>query len=290
MAIPETQLEIWNHQGSITNSANTWKSVKTAIDSYKGFPNDVKYNVYLQGSYENDTNVYGESDVDVVVELTSSFQSNLSPEQKYKYGLNTVNYGLSNFRDNVEDCLLSYFGKNNVSFENKVIKISPTTSRLDADVLVCTKYRLYNSNLSTNNYHEGIKFRTRNTFHDIINFPKKHSANGTVKHQATNQWFKPTVRIFKNMRNNLVNNNGFRKSIAPSYFIECMLSNVPDNQFGTNFQKTIINCHNYLTHNSKDGFMCLNGVRPLWGSTPENWNQADANTFLVQIEQLWNNW
>jgi hypothetical protein len=36
--------------------------------------------------------------------------------------------------------------------------------------------------------------------------------------------------------------------------------------------------------------MCLNGVRPLWGDTTENWNQADADTFLEQVAQLWNNW
>ncbi|MBX2888156.1 MAG: hypothetical protein KF829_05845 [Ferruginibacter sp.] len=67
MAISEAQLGTWSHQGSITNSANTGNSVKNAIASYKGFPEEVKFKVYLQGSYKNDTNVYEESDVDVVV-------------------------------------------------------------------------------------------------------------------------------------------------------------------------------------------------------------------------------
>jgi len=34
MAIPEAQLDTWSHQGSITNSANTGNSVKTAIKTY----------------------------------------------------------------------------------------------------------------------------------------------------------------------------------------------------------------------------------------------------------------
>lgn len=290
MAIPEAQLDTWSHQGSITNSANTGNSVKNALDTYTGFPEDISFNVYLQGSYKNDTNVYGESDVDVVVELTSSFQNNLTQEQKTSLGFTSADYGFSDFRNDVDTCLRAYYGANNVSLENKVIKISPTTNRLDADVLVCSQYRLYYGPLNANNHHKGVVFTTRNTFQKIINFPKKHSDNGTAKHQATNQWFKPTVRIFKNMRNHLVNNYGFQKSVAPSYFIECMLANIPHNQFGTNYQTTIINCHNYLTNNSKDGFMCLNGVRPLWGDTTENWNQADANTFLEQVAQLWNNW
>lgn len=290
MAIPEAQLDTWSHQGSITNSASTGNSVKNALDTYTGFPEGITFNVYLQGSYKNDTNVYGESDVDVVVELTSSFQNNLTQEQKTSLGFTSADYGFSDFRNDVDACLQAYYGANNVSLENKVIKISPTTNRLDADVLVCSQYRLYYGALNANNHHKGVVFTTRNTYQKIINFPKKHSDNGTAKHQATSQWFKPTVRIFKNMRNHLVNNYGFQKSVAPSYFIECMLANIPHNQFGTNYQTTIINCHNYLTRNSKDGFMCLNGVRPLWGDTTENWNQADANTFLEQVAQLWNNW
>lgn len=39
-----------------------------------------------------------------------------------------------------------------------------------------------------------------------------------------------------------------------------------------------------------DDFKCLNGVRPLWGDTSENWNQEDARYFLEQITQLWNDW
>ena len=48
MAIPEAQLDTWSHQGSITNSANTGNSVKYAIENYKGFPEGVKFKVYLQ--------------------------------------------------------------------------------------------------------------------------------------------------------------------------------------------------------------------------------------------------
>lgn len=290
MAIPEGQLDTWSHQGSITNSANTGNSVKNALDTYAGFPEGITFNVYLQGSYKNDTNVYGESDVDVVVELTSSFQNNLTQDQKNSLGFTSSEYGFSDFRNDVDACLTAYYGANNLSFENKVIKINPTANRLDADVLVCSQYRLYYGVLNANSHHKGVVFTTRNTLQKIYNFPKKHSDNGTAKHQATNQWFKPTVRIFKNMRNHLVNNYGFQKSVAPSYFIECMLSNIPNNHFGTSYQTTVINCHNYLTQNSKDNFMCLNGVRPLWGTTTENWNQTDAEIFLEQVEQLWNNW
>ncbi len=290
MPIPESQLNTWSHQGSITNSANTGNSVKTAIESYTGFPAGVKFNIYLQGSYKNDTNVYGESDVDVTVELISSFRNNLNSEQDSSLGITTANYGFSDFRNDIDACLTAYYGTNNVTLGNKVIQIAPTSSRLEADVLVCSNYRLYYGILNTNNYHSGISFTTRNTYESIINFPKKHSDNATLKHQSSAQWFKPTVRIFKNMRNYLVNNHDFQKVRAPSYYIECLLSNIPNNQFGSNYQNTFVNCYNYLIQNSMDNFMCLNGIRPLWGTTKENWNQNDAKHFLAETYKLWTNW
>lgn len=288
MAISEAQLSTWSHQGSITNSANTGNSIKTALDSYKGFPANISFDVYLQGSYKNDTNVYGESDVDVVVELTSSFYNNLTEDQQKALGFTDAAYGYFDFRNDVEICLRQYYGTGNVQTGNKVFKIPANGNRLDADVLVASTYRLYYNAAQSTAYHPGIAFYPRNTGSRIVNFPKRHSTNATTKHQTTNQWFKPTVRIFKNIRNYLVDNNGFQKSTAPSYFIECMLGNIPTNQFGTNYQTTTANCINYLLQNDISGFTCLNGVRPLWGTTTENWNQTDAMTYLNRIVTLWN--
>lgn len=290
MAILETQLETWSHQGSVTNSAETGNSIKYAIDHYQGFPEGIRYNVYLQGSYKNNTNVRGDSDVDVVVELTSSFFNNLTEEQKAILGLTTATYGYSRFRDDVETCLRDYFGTQHVETGNKVFKIRPNNNRLPSDVLVCSEYHLYYGELHADRFYPGIAFYTRYPEHRIVNFPKLHSDNATAKHQATHQWFKPTVRIFKNMRNHFINNSGFNKSTTPSYFVECFLANIPNNQFGIDYQTTFINCHNYLNNNSWANFMCLNGIRSLWGDTTENWNEDDARHFLDQLENLWNNW
>lgn len=290
MAIPESQLETWSHQGSVTNSAATGNSIKTALEQYKGFPAGTTFETYLQGSYKNDTNVFGESDVDVVVELTSSFYNNLTEEQKAVFKFTKTEYGYFKFRDDVEKCLREYYGNGNVTIGNKVFKIAPNANRLEADVLACASYRHYYNTAEETAYFKGVAFYTRNVGDQIINFPKRHSDNATTKHQNTANWFKPTVRFFKTMRNHLVNNNGFNKSTAPSYFIECLLENIPDNQFGVNYQATAVNCINYLRQNDISNFKCLNGIRPLWGTTTENWNQNDLNTFLDTLINLWNNW
>lgn len=56
MGIPESQLETWSHQGAVTTARATHESVRNALESYESWPRDVEYEVYLQGSYKNDTN------------------------------------------------------------------------------------------------------------------------------------------------------------------------------------------------------------------------------------------
>src|SRR3546814_16443415 len=67
----------------------------------------------------------------------------------------------------------------------------------------------------------------------IANYPKQHSANLKTRHQAANQWLKPMVRIWKNLRTKLVEDGKIEAGAAPSYYIEGLLYNVPDEKFGS---------------------------------------------------------
>lgn len=73
MAIPESQLDTWSHQGSITQSCATYATVKRSNEASDTKYADKSYEVFLQGSYGNDTNIYAESDVDVVIRLDSVY-------------------------------------------------------------------------------------------------------------------------------------------------------------------------------------------------------------------------
>lgn len=57
-------------------------SIKNALDSYAGWPDNTDFEVFPQGSYKNNTNIHTDSDVDVVVQLNSTFRSNLTEEEK----------------------------------------------------------------------------------------------------------------------------------------------------------------------------------------------------------------
>lgn len=83
MPIPQSQLETWSNIGSIGVSTKAYNSIRTALFK-AGSPILVPdEDVFLQGSYANSTNIYEDSDIDVVVLHKKSFHKDMS-------SLNTV--------------------------------------------------------------------------------------------------------------------------------------------------------------------------------------------------------
>jgi len=288
MGIPESQLETWSHQGAITTAKATHESIRNALDFYK-WPDDIEYEVYLQGSYKNDTNIRGDMDVDVVVQLNSAFYSNLSEDQKRYLGLSPASFRWNDFRSDVLRALKDYYGSPTITEGNKSIKVKTTSGRLPTDVVVCAQYRKYGS-LNSYDYVEGMTFWTRNESRQVINYPKIHYDNGVKKHQNTDNQYKPAVRMFKNIRNYLEENHYISKDLAPSYFLECLLYNVPDGKFGSNLGETFCNVVNWLAEKDFRNFVCQNGQLELFGNIPEQWSIGKAKTLVNKLIELWNNW
>jgi len=282
MGIPESQLETWSHQGAIAIAKTTADSIKNALNSYTDWPDGIDFEVYLQGSYKNDTNIRGDSDVDVVAQLNSCFYNNLSEDQKRVLGLTPASYCWSEFRADTINALKSYYGQSRIAEGNKSIQIAASAGRLPADVIICSQYRKYRT-VSNDNYTEGICFWTRKDGRQVINYPKVHYDNGVSKHQNSSRWSKPVVRLFKNCRGSISGD------ATPSYFLECMLYNVPNSKFGSSYRDTFCNIVNWLSEASLNDFVCQNGQLKLFGLTPEQWNTNQARTFINNLVSLWNN-
>lgn len=297
MAISENQLDTWSHQGSVTQSSSTYQTIRTALLSDTAVYHDKSFKVFLQGSYGNDTNIYSESDVDTVIKLYSIFRGDISrlpAEQRAAYervyAANAV-YTFSEFKHGVVNHLTKYFGVDSVNLGNKAIKIKATQSRRNADVVVCYEYRLYTRFVSPTDFHyiSGIIFpSTANG--EIINFPQNHSDNCTSKHQETNSWFKPMVRIMKNMRSRMVSDGIIPAGTAPSYYIEGMLYNVPTENFGTNFATTFCNSVNWLLKTDRTQLNCAHGQYRLLGNSNVQWEPQQCTQFLHGLVSLWKNW
>jgi hypothetical protein len=296
MAIPESQLESWSHQGAVITSKNTYASIRANLESADAPYSDKQVQIYLQGSYGNDTNIRAGSDVDVVCELTSTFHRNLDrlpPDQiqAFHQAYSGATYHFSDFKQHVVAQLQAKYGTRQVIAGRKAVKVLSGSGRLGADVVVCCQYRDYHwfRSLSDQNYDKGIYFRTADG-EEVVNYPRYHAENCTAKHQATNGRFKPIVRIVKNMRGHLLEKGAIGDDLAPSYFIEGLFYNVPDDQFSGDFGGSFRNCVNWLIKADRSRFVCPNRKHWLFGSSSVQWDDAKCSQFLDALINLWNKW
>jgi hypothetical protein len=298
MAIPETKLKAWAQQGAVESSKRTHEAIRTALDAYS-WPVQYSYDVYLQGSYRNGTNIRGDSDVDVVAELQSSFAPNLSAldaqqQVAFHAHYSDATYGWAEFRAHVLAALTQRFGNSAIHEGAKAITVFGSGDRLNADVLVCQQRRIYVQFLSKDidRYVEGVRFRNRLDGRWIDNFPKLHYANGADKNgdTRTGGWYKPTVRMFKNARTHLILKGELSVQLAPSYFLESLLYNITDVQFGGNYSLSFEDCLRWLEGSDFTGFVCQNGVVPLFGTTPEQWDLSSARKLVEELVFLWDYW
>ncbi len=298
MSILESQLETWSKQGAIQTPKKLHEDIRRALK--QSWSSTIEFpEIYLQGSYKNDTNIYGDSDVDVVVQSNKTYYYDVSSLPNHQQNLfqsssTPATYDWDSFRSDVLVALRRYFGDSSVTAGDNCLIIKDGSSRLTADVLVCFQYRKYINYFSSynENFIEGVHFFSYKGNRWITNFPDPHYKNGVQKNAqfVTNGWFKPTVRIFKNARTYLINKNVISSKIAPSYFLQCLLYNVPDRFFGYSYNRTFLNILTWLYETDISNCICQNGQIDLFGNTPEQWSLGDANILKNALINLWNNW
>lgn len=300
VGIPESQLEVWARQGATVSAVGTYASVRKALLEVTTSPVSGKnVDVYLQGSYRNSTNIRGDSDIDVVVQLNSTWSRDLSSLSGYEADLYRSTYPNAtylwhHFRADVLSALRGYYGRETVIEGNKCLKVAAGPGRLPADVVVCQTYRKYERFYGTydQSYVEGIKFWDLKDNREVVNFPKVHHDSGAAKNGPgrTNGLYKPTVRVFKNARTHLVKRGEIGAGLAPSYFLECLLYNAPDSLFAGTHHQTFLNILNRLYAVELSGLWCQNGQTLLFGSTTEQWDLGAAQKLVAALIGLWNGW
>jgi hypothetical protein len=301
VGIGENQLETWTGLGSIQQSSATYQSIKNSLEHRDAPYSSRRIDSFLQGSYCNDTNIYGDSDVDIVFRTRALFHYNLDalsgPEQaEFKRVHPTVaEYKLGDFKRDVVSWLGRQFGGDlDSASSKKALKIKANGNRRSADILLVAPHKKYTRYLSERpedqTFVEGVLFITSDGT-QIVNYPKQHSDNMTTRHQATSQWLKPTVRIYKNVRNRMVERGHIKSGAAPSYFLEGLLSNVPAEQFGKSWVATLENTFAWIGGNLPADYMCANGIQPLIrDSTPTSWSVQGYIDWLNGMKKLWNSW
>ncbi len=308
--IPEAQLETWCNQGATTIAQAAHTSVRYALETSLNSPvRNKNLEIFLQGSYRNYTNIYADSDVDIVVQLNGTFTYDLSLLQPAEQaavtqGWGTLTYPWHDFRTDVLETLRNYYGNASVRDGNKAINLVAAPGRLSADIIPAVQHRLYRpparsilssfvipAPIGEPYFVEGISFWDKLN-RQVINYPKRHIENGQNKNSdaRTGGQYKPAVRMFKNARNKAMTDRLIADTAAASYFVECLLYNVPDNLFTPIRQQTMRGILDWLRDADKTLFWCQNNTVFLFGETQEQWNTASADALIDSYIKLWNRW
>lgn len=210
---------------------NAIRAIRKAIDNSDSLKNR-SISVFLQGSYRNHTNVRQDSDVDVCIFCDETFyydfQNDLNAE---RCGITPAKYHYSDFKNDLEKTLVAHFGREAVVRGNKAFDIHENTYRVNADAVGCFQHRTYYLDSAGQiRYRAGTELLTDDG-KLIQNYPQQQYDNGVAKNEATRRNFKPTVRILKNLRNEMMENGIAAAQPIPSFLIESLAWNVPDEGF-----------------------------------------------------------
>lgn len=293
-AFNEQVLDNWRKPASDSEEqriSNAITMIKSAVKSHDILKTkDIEF--IIQGSYGNNTNVKLDSDIDVCAMLKDTFYTEYREGATDKdYGFTEGTNGYDSYKGYIIEAAQKKFGKENVNPGNKAIYIESNSYHLHADVIPAFQFRnyIYEKYNNANNFIEGIKFFSGNTV--IINYPKVHMENGISKNNDTLRKYKRSVRLYKRIRNKMIEDGMAVSGNLRSFLIEGLLWNVPSNIFTNSntwndtLRNTIVSLYN--STNTEEG--CKD-----WGEVSEHfylfhsgrkWNRTDTNAFLVQ---MWN--
>lgn len=299
MTIPLAQLQTWAKQGAVTTSKDTYATVKAALEDANAPYTNRNFKVFLQGSYGNDTNIWAESDVDVVIRYDGAFFHDIADrpadEQAAFHAAypNNGTYAYSDFKAHVRQALRSKFGDSVKPGGTKAVKIEGNNNRRNADVIVAFEFkRYYHFKSRQDDSHEtGMCFFLSDGTR-VANYPEQHSDSLTAKHQATGNKFKPMIRIFKNARSKMIDDGLIAKGSAPSYYIEGLLYNIPNEDFVGDYQDIFLNILKWLYKTQdRTEFVCANEQYYLLRDDSHTcWAVADGSNFINGVIKLWNDW
>jgi len=289
MADWETTFNAWAQppgQAEQERCANAEQGIKNAIKA-SNILNNRDIRVFAQGSYRNNTNVKKESDVDIAVVCYDVFFGDLPAGKTWEnFGIRDGNYDYSQFKNEVRQALVAYFGSASVTKGNKAFNIRENSYHVEADVAPFFEHRRYQEN---GTYISGVELRPDNGGR-VINWPQQHYDNGVSKNNATNRRFKALVRIFKSLCNYMSDQGVAEAKPITGFLLECLIWNVPNDNFGhSTYSDDVRACLIFLYNNTKSQDKCNE-----WGEVSElkylfragqKWTREQVNSFIVSA---WN--
>jgi hypothetical protein len=174
--------------------------------------------------------------------------------------------------------LRATYGTDDVATGRKSLKLAKGRLPASADVVVTLRCGI------------GLTFYLPDEHRWVVSYPKQHYAKGHRKETGTNGMYKRTIRMFKAARNYLIGKNAIGGGTAPSYFIECLLYNVPNSLFRPSFGESYYGIVKYLSTTSLQQFKCQNEFQELFSTSKDLWSVDKAQRFVHALGRLWEKW
>lgn len=242
-----------------------------------------RVSVFAQGSYRNNTNVRKDSDVDIGVVCADTIFIDIPENTTWEtFGFTPATYGYDQFKNEVGAALVGHFGQAAVKRGDKVFDVHETSYHVEADVTAFFEHRWYQAD---GTYLEGVGFQTDRERSRVVNWPEQHYVNGCGKNTDTGMRFKSIVRVLKAMSNEMAERHVQAGSI-PSFLIECLVWNVPNDRFQNSIYTADMKAALYfLYERTKTDELCRE-----WGEVNElkylfrpvqKWTRQQANEFTV---------
>lgn len=264
---------------------NAERQIRQAIAS----SDKLKYrniSVITQGSYRNRVNVRKDSDVDIGVICFDTFFADY-PDDNVKArldeSLSDSTYSYATFKNEIEEALVNRFGKASVSRGSKSFDIKENTYRVEADVAAFFEHRRYTS---VNDFLSGVEMIPDDLSPPRVrNWPQQHYDNGVNKNTNTTRRYKRVVRILKSLSNEMSSQGIQSAKKVPSFLVECLVWNTPNDHFGRSTYKAEIRAVlAHLYNNTQTDDKCnewgeVSELKYLFkGSQP--WTRLDAHKFI----------
>ena len=290
MRLTADQIDRFSKRGDFLHAWYSYQMIRETLESVD--LGDLSCEVYAQGSYANKTNIDGDSDVDLVIALKSSFYADKEelskPEiEEYEKYYQRSEVTWQRFREAVLKLLNRWYS---VKEKSKCVNVRSNLIRLPADVLIALDHRHYRGFLGflEQDYVDGVQFYTSKDV-KIINFPKEHIRACGSKDSKVGGQFRPVVRVAKHARNMLIasDESKLKDGTAPSYFLESLLWNVEDSCFTGDLPQAYRNVVEWLYANPcklKD-MDFPNKMAKLFGEAQDSvWNVSDAESLIAGLQ------
>lgn len=272
----------------------TERQIREALRSYEPLRGK-EYRVYVKGSYANNTNVRLNYDVDIAIEYYGYFYSDLcfdlEGHDKSEVGVvdSTDTYSRDDFKADIQAALELAFGASAVKAGRIAFRVREEKTTLPADVVPCWEYRRYDGIDSYGEpvVHVGSRvYPSDGGFKN--NFPRIQVERGTAKNDRTSRRYKRMVRCLKRMQTYLVGRDILDEEL-PSYLIECIVFNVPDDRFGNStYLQDFRSVLRYIWQQTKPegnwaGWEEVHGLHYLFKGNPP-WTRAQVHKL---VDKAW---